>query len=237
MMYMKSLTLSCFFLIGLGIQAIAQHHPHDHSHDPSHCHSKPDSTKTANEYMHQSSTEALIRRFESPERDAYQKPEEVIQYLGKIKGRTIMDIGTGSGYFAGKLARKGARVIAADVNEEFLEHVEKRIAAEKLQNITTRKIPYESPGLTPAEVDMVLIVNTYHHIEHRSAYFRQVKQGLKPQGELVVIDYFKTELPVGPPVHHKIGLDEVVSELKQAGFRKFEVEINLLPYQYILKAR
>lgn len=204
------------------------HHGHHH---------KSDTTKTANDYMHQSDTEDLIKRFESPERDAYQQPEKVLEYLGDLKDKKIMDIGAGSGYFSMKLAEKGAQVIAADVSDEFQAVLKKRIEDNNLENIELRKIPYDSPNLTDNEVDMVLIVNTYHHIENRVDYFSKVKKGIKPDGELVVIDYFKKEIPVGPPTNHKIDLDTVKSELKKAGYSQLDVNVDLLQYQFIIRAK
>lgn len=200
-------------------------------------HHKSDSSKTANEFMHRSNTQDLIERFESPERDAYQKPEKVLEYLGELKDKKIMDIGAGSGYFSVKLAEKGAQVIAADVSDEFQNALKKRIEANNLENIELRKIPYDSPNLADQEVDMVLIVNTYHHIENRIDYFSKVKKGIKPDGELVIIDYFKKELPVGPPVNHKIDLDTVKSELEKAGYTQIDVNVDLLPYQFIIRAK
>lgn len=208
---------------------------HQNAHDGKH-HSHDD-TKTANEYMHRSSTEELIERFESPERDAYQKPEIVLEYLGDLKGKKIMDIGAGSGYFSMKLADKGAQVIAADVSDEFQTVLKKRIEENNLENIELRKIPYDSPNLADAEVDMVLIVNTYHHIENRSDYFAKVKKGIKPDGELVVIDYFNRELPVGPPVNHKVSLETVKKELAAAGYTQLDVNVDLLEYQFIIRAK
>lgn len=204
------------------------HHGHHH---------KSDSSKTANDYMHQSNTEDLIERFESKERDDYQKPEIVLEYLGDLKNKKIMDIGAGSGYFSLKLADQGAQVIAADVSDEFQEVIQKRIEDNKLENIELRKIPYDSPNLADNEVDMVLIVNTYHHIENRIDYFSKVKKGIKPEGELVVIDYFKKELPVGPPTNHKIDLETVKQELTKAGYTQLDVNVDLLPYQFIIRAK
>lgn len=200
-------------------------------------HHKKDDTKTANEYMHKSSVDELIERFESPERDAYQKPAVVLDYLGDLEGKKIMDIGAGSGYFSVKLAEKDAQVIAADVSDDFQKALKKRIEANNLENIELRKIPYDSPNLSAGEVDMVLIVNTYHHIENRSAYFAKVKEGIKSDGELVIIDFFKKELPVGPPVNHKVALETVKAELKEAGYTNLEVNTDLLPYQFIIKAK
>ena len=206
-------------------QEVHKHEPHDHNRHGS-----------ANEHMHKSSVGELIERFESPERDEYQKPDAVLDYLGDISAKTIMDIGAGSGYFSVKLAEMGANVIAADVEEGFLNYIEKRILENDLQNIELRKIPYDSPGLQNEEADMVFLVNTYHHIENRSDYFSKVKSGTKEDGELIIIDFFKTETPVGPPVDHKIAIDVIIAELKEAGYRNFDINVELLPYQFIIKA-
>ena len=208
----------------------AQHHVHHHG-------DKNDSAKqTSNEYMNQSTLDELVQRFESPERDAYQQPDKVLRYLGNLKGKKIIDIGAGSGYFSVKLANAGAIVIAADVSDEFQEYLKRRIEKEQLSNIELRKIPFDAPSLSTQEVDMAFMVNTYHHIEERVSYFKKVKAGIKIGGELIIVDFFKSEVPVGPPVDHKISIDEVVAELKAAGFINFSIEVNLLPFQYIIKA-
>ena len=130
-----------------------------------------------------------------------------------------------------------ADVLAADVSEEFQEVIQERIKENNFKNIELRKIPFDSPALEEGEVDMVLIVNTYHHIEDRARYFSKVKKGTRPDGELVLIDFFKAETPVGPPVGHKISIDQMISELKEAGYSDFEVNVGLLEYQYIVRAK
>ncbi len=194
---------------------------------------------SANEYMHRSSVEALIANFESPERDAYQQPEKVIDYLGEIQDLRIMDLGSGSGYFSFRLAKAGAQVIAADVNDEFQAYIREKITKNELDllGIELRKLPYDSPSLQVGEVDKVLVVNTYHHIENRIDYFKEVLTGLKPGGELVVIDYFKKKIPVGPPSGHKIARNVVIKELNSAGFMDLDVNTDLLKYQYIIRAK
>ncbi len=211
----------------------------DHVKENDHMHHEQSQSghRSANEYMHKSTVKDLIKRFESPERDAYQQPDKVLEYLGDIQGLTIMDIGAGSGYFSVKLAEKGANVIAADVDEEFQEYIRHRIEKNNLKNIETRKIPYDSPKLEEKEADMVLIVNTYHHIENRVDYFSKVKTGTKSDGKLVIIDFFKTDIPVGPPTNHKLSIDKVVDELKKAGYSTFNINVELLPYQYIIEAK
>jgi ubiquinone/menaquinone biosynthesis C-methylase UbiE len=224
----KQLILTAFSLSSF--MAFSQHEHHQGNE-------MQDSSMTVNEHMHQTSTEDLIKHFESPERDAYQQPEKVLDYLGELKNKRIMDIGGGSGYFSVKLANKGAKVIAADVSDEFQKALKLRIEEHNLKNIELRKIPYDSPNLADNEVDIALIVNTYHHIENRSEYFSKVKNGTKQNGELVIIDFFKTETPVGPPPDHKLSIDVVIAELKEAGYADFEVNVNLLPYQYIIRAK
>ena len=210
------------------------HEEHSEKHDRK---DASQSSNTSNDHMHKNSVDDLIKKFESPERDAYQQPEKVLYYLGDISDKKIMDIGAGSGYFSVKLADNGAQVIAADVSDEFQSTLQKRIEDSNLKNIELRKIPYDNPSLAIEEVDMVLIVNTYHHIENRSDYFEKVKEGTKKTGELVLIDFFKTEVPVGPPIGHKISIDQVVTELKEAGYSKFDINVDLLPYQYIIRAK
>ncbi|MEL6276996.1 MAG: methyltransferase domain-containing protein, partial [Bacteroidota bacterium] len=117
---------------------------------------------SANAYMHQSSIEELIQRFESPARGEHQRPEKVIEYLGEVEGKKIVDIGAGSGYFSVKLAEQGAQVIAADVNDGFQDFLKSRIQENDIINIELRKVPFDSPDLKDNEVDMALIVNTYH---------------------------------------------------------------------------
>jgi len=155
------------FIITLFIYLGCNHHKGSDTHQAEkngHHHNHEDGQSkhgSANEHMHQSSVEDLIKRFESPERDAYQQPQKVLENLGDLSGKTVMDIGAGSGYFSVKLAENGATVIAADVEDKFQEYLRNRIDKNNLKNIETRKIPYDAPGLSEEEVDMVLIVNTY----------------------------------------------------------------------------
>lgn len=198
-----------------------------------------DDHNAANEHMHSTDFETLVKNFESKERDAYQEPDKVLRYLGDLKGKTIIDIGAGTGYFSFRFVEKGANVIAADVNDQFQEYIEEKRDSLKIspEKLKLRMVKYDDPLLEENEVDMVVIVNTYHHIEDRVDYFSRLKRGIKPGGELVVIDFVKKEIPMGPPVKMKMSPEEVSSELAQAGFASFDVNDSLLKYQYILRAK
>ncbi|WCL81446.1 methyltransferase domain-containing protein [Saprospira sp. CCB-QB6] len=187
--------------------------------------------------MHKASIEELVQIYESKERDEYQQPSKVLAYMGELSGKKIMDIGAGSGYFSVKFAAAGAQVIAADVDTGFQNYLHKRIVQDKIENIELRLLPYNSPKISAQEVDWVFISNTYQHIEDRVAYFKAVKRGLKEGGQLLIIDFFKKELPIGPAMDHKIKKEQVLEELKAAGFVNFELKEELLPYQYVIKAK
>ena len=181
-------------------------HPHKTDHNK------------ANIHMNKAPFESLIERFEDPSRESWQKPAEVIAMLGDINGKTIMDIGAGTGYFSFRMADQGARVIAADVDERFLEYMETKKQETANELVITRKVPYDNPKLETHEADVVVIIDTYHHIENRVNYFGKVLKGLKPGGKLMVVDFKKEKTPHGPPMHHRLASDVVISELKEAGF-------------------
>ncbi|WP_299246301.1 methyltransferase domain-containing protein [uncultured Aquimarina sp.] len=193
----------------------------------------------ANEHMHKTPVAELIKNFDDESRDEWQKPDAVIAHLGDLKDKQIMDIGAGSGYFSFKFADAGAFVIAADVNDEFQEHIKNKRASLKIpeQRLETRKIPFDSPGLSNNEVDIAIIVNTYHHIENRISYFNTLKKGLKKDGKLVVVDYKKDKNISGPPFNTRMSAKRVIEELKKAGYTMIELEESLLPKQYIITAK
>jgi len=189
--------------------------------------------------MHSKQTfEELVANFSNPERDTWQKPDAVIASLGDIAGKTIADIGAGSGYFTFKLANKGAKVIAVDIDKRFIDYLNKRVAAmnPKFKDlISTRYAEASDPYLKANEVDIILIVNTYHHIEDRVAYMQGLQKTLRPNGEIVIIDY-KYDTSAGPPRKYKLAAEKVATELKEAGYTTINIDYKLLEHQYVIKA-
>jgi ubiquinone/menaquinone biosynthesis C-methylase UbiE len=192
----------------------------------------------ANQFMHQADFEKLVARFEDPARAAWQKPEKTIASLGPLDGKTVADIGTGTGYFAFPIARKAAKVIAIDIDQRFLDYIEQKKQRQKVGgNIKTRLTAPDSPGLKTREADMVIIVDTYHHIDERVEYLKKLKKCLRKDGVLVIIDFKKVETSPGPPVELRLAEEQVESELKSAGFTLVSEDRNMLPYQYVIRAR
>jgi ubiquinone/menaquinone biosynthesis C-methylase UbiE len=178
---------------------------------------------------------AYIAALEDPKRDAYQKPHEVMEALGVREGEIIADIGAGSGYFTLRLARhvgSTGRVYAVDVSPDMIRHLHGRVRDMGVLNVSPILAPPDDP-LLPQAVNRFLIVNVWHHIENQTGYLNLMKKQLKPGGQVVMIDFHKRELPVGPPVDMKISRDELLKQMQSAGFR-LEKEHTFLPYQYFL---
>lgn len=171
--------------------------------------------------------------FDDPARDAWQKPHEVIQTLAPAPEVRVADLGAGTGYFAARLANmlpKG-RVYAVDIEPDMVRYLAARAKREGLPNLIAVQGKPDDPGL-PEKVDLVLLVDVYHHIEDRSRYFRQLAGSLRPGGRVSIID-FKPDSPQGPPRAARVAPGSVKTEMKAAGYA-LAAEHRFLPYQYFL---
>jgi predicted methyltransferase len=183
-----------------------------------------------------SGAEKWSQIFDDPKRDAWQKPHEVIQALALAPDAVVADIGAGTGYFATRLANmlpKG-RVYAVDTEPEMVKHLAERAKREGLKNLTALGGKPDDPKL-PQKADLALLVDVYHHIDQREAYFRMLAASLKPGGRLAIID-FRMDAPDGPPKAARIAPDRVKAELKRAGYELVQ-EHAFLPNQYFLVFR
>ena len=171
--------------------------------------------------------------FDDPARDAWQKPHEVLQALKVAPDAVVADIGAGTGYFAVRLAHmtpKG-RVYAVDIEPDMVKYLGERAQKSGLKNLTPVLGTPADPRL-PETVDLVLMVDVYHHIDQREAYFRKLAGQLKPGGRIAIID-FTRESPVGPPPASRLAASEVMAEMKRAGY-VLTKEHGILPNQYFL---
>ena len=185
--------------------------------------------------LHQNS-KAYIAMLEDPQRDAYQKPHEVIMALGLKDGETVADIGAGSGYFALRLAHHvgdTGRVYAVDINPDMIIHMNRRIRDMRLMTIETILSVPDDPLLMDASIDRFFICDTWHHIENQTAYLALMKKMLKPGGQVIMIDYQKKAMPFGPPFEMRIAREDLVRQMEANGFTLTK-EFTFLPYQYFL---
>lgn len=174
------------------------------------------------------------RVFDDPERDAWQKPEDVLDWLALRPSDIVADLGSGTGYFTTRLARRvpEGKVFAIDIEPEMIEHVRERAKRDRVSNVEAILGTENDPKL-PDGVHLVLVVDTYHHIVDRTRYFEQVKRHLANDGRVVLVDFRMGKLPVGPPDEHKISPEKATKELTSAGYRACG-SFDGLPHQYVL---
>jgi ubiquinone/menaquinone biosynthesis C-methylase UbiE len=185
--------------------------------------------------LHRDST-AYIGILEDPQRDVYQKPHEVLTALAIKPGEVIADVGAGSGYFTFRLGHhvgdKG-KIYAVDVSPDMILHLNRRIRELKATNVSSILADPDDPLLPEMSVNRFFFANSWHHIENQTKYLSLIKKILKPGGEVIMIDFHKKELPVGPPMQMKIARDDLVNQMEKNSFR-ITKEHTFLPYQYFL---
>jgi ubiquinone/menaquinone biosynthesis C-methylase UbiE len=175
---------------------------------------------------------------EQPGRDEWQQPEKVVATLGLQAGQSVADVGCGAGYFVPYLARavgRSGRIYAIDIQPEMLALVEQKIARLSLQNVETVLSKETDTQLPEGSVDLALLVDVYAELGAPRALLANLREVLKPEGRLVVID-FKPEraaIAVGPPLSHRLPPRRVIAEVETGGFRLVEQHA-FLPYQYFL---
>jgi predicted methyltransferase len=194
----------------------------------------PAAAQTPHTHQHRfSDADKWSKVFDDPERDAWQKPHEVIQALALKPDAIVADIGAGTGYFAVRFAHmvpKG-RVYGVDTEAAMVKHLSERAKKAGLGNLKAVSGAANDPRL-PEKADLVVLVDVYHHVEDRERYFRDLQKSLKPGGRVAVID-FRMDSPVGPPKRARVAPDAVKGEMKSAGYVLAQ-EHAFLPNQYFL---
>src|SRR5712692_6798583 len=137
--------------------------------------------------------EDRIKSGERPERESWQKPDEIVQALALKNGDVVADIGAGTGYFTRRLAKAVApdgKVYAVDVAADVLGYLEEQVNKEGLRNIVTVVSREDDPMLPKNAVDLAFFCDTTHHIANRIDFYRRMGPGLKEHGRLAIVDYF-----------------------------------------------
>jgi ubiquinone/menaquinone biosynthesis C-methylase UbiE len=174
--------------------------------------------------------------FDDPKRDEWQKPAELVRALRLAPGMRVADLGAGTGYFSRYLSEAvGQRgtVFAVDPEPNLVVHLRERAEQEHTANVVPILASLDNPRLPANGVEVVLIVDTLHHIDDRVNYLRRLKHFLTTTGRIAIVDFKKEPLPVGPPPEHKLARELVLEELAAAGYR-LVAEPAVLPYQYFL---
>jgi len=174
---------------------------------------------------------------EPPDRDVWQRPEEIMDALQIAEGSVVADLGAGSGWFTIRLARRvlpTGKVFAEDIQQPMVSAMNLRIKREGLEKIVTTVLGTPSdPRLPPNALDAVLIVDAYHEMEDPVVLLRNVGASLKPGGRLGIVNFTKEGFGPGPPMEERVDPERVIRDAEAAGLR-LNSRPEILPYQYLL---
>jgi predicted methyltransferase len=172
---------------------------------------------------------------DAPDRDLWQRPDQIMDAMGIADGSVVADIGAGSGWFTIRLARRvgpQGLVFAEDVQKEMIVAITRRAGREALTNVRPVLGLKNDPRL-PQPVDAVLIVDAYHEVENRVAMLSSLARSLKPNGRIGVVDFKLDGTGPGPSPDERVSPDVVVRDAAEAGLRLIRQE-PFLQYQYFL---
>ena len=169
------------------------------------------------------------------EREEFEQPEKVIDALKLQKGMFVADIGAGVGYFSLRMAKRiGPRgnVLAVDIQPEMLKLLSKNLAQEGLTNVEPILGTETDPHLPQAMIDLALLVDVYHECRYPEEMIAQIRNSLKQDGRLVLIEYRGEDPNVPIKPEHKMTVKQVLAEIEPMGFQLKE-RLEFLPWQHI----
>ncbi|MGE3510043.1 MAG: class I SAM-dependent methyltransferase [Vicinamibacterales bacterium] len=178
---------------------------------------------------------------EGPDRETWQKPDQIMDALGIADGAVVADLGAGSGWFTMRLARRvgpNGLVYAQDIQEEMIEFIRRRVTRENLTNVRPILGTATDPRL-PHGLDTILIVNSYNEMDDPSrpevilALLRNLAAALKPQGRIGVVDFTPGNGGPGPAAQERVPPATVIARASAVGLRLLKREL-VPPYQYLL---
>jgi ubiquinone/menaquinone biosynthesis C-methylase UbiE len=171
-----------------------------------------------------------------PERESEEAPDQALDALGLRAGMTVADVGAGTGYMSLRMARRvgpTGKVYANDLQPEMLQKLRAKSQREKLTNVETVQGTESDPKLPPNAIDLVLLVDVYHEFSEPQAMLDRIRESLKPDGRLVLLEYRKEDPSVPIRIEHKMSVAEVKTEVEAEGYKLDQV-IEKLPRQHII---
>jgi ubiquinone/menaquinone biosynthesis C-methylase UbiE len=175
-----------------------------------------------------------------PARDQNMKPGQLMNEMGLKPGMTVADVGTGVGYMLPFLSRRvGAdgRVLAEDIEDDFLAMARQTADNQKLTNVTFIKGETADPKLPEGAVDIILVVDAYHHFDYPEKMLASIHKSLKPEGRLVIVEYYKraSAMPNGRALTHiRLDMPDVIKEIEANHFHLIEEKERIKNVQYML---
>jgi ubiquinone/menaquinone biosynthesis C-methylase UbiE len=170
-------------------------------------------------------------------RDSQEMPDTLLDNLNLRSGWTIADVGAGTGYFTWRLAQRvgpSGKVIAVEIRPEMLDLTAQEAKDHHLLNVEPVLGTKSDPRLAAGSVDLAFVANSYHEFSEPRAMMTAIRQALKPQGRLVVIEYAKEDEDDDPTAGVvTMSARQLRSEIESFGF-KLERLLDLLPSQHVM---
>lgn len=173
------------------------------------------------------------------EREEEEQPDRALELIGIKPGMIIADVGAGSGYMSVRLARRvgqGGKVYANDLQATMLKLLQNNVRREKLTNIELVQGTATDTRLPAGAIDLALLVDVYHEFWYPQEMLRSIRRSLKPNGQLVLLEYRKEDPGLQILPDHKMSVAEVRTEVEAEGFT-FDRLIPQLPRQHIIVFR
>jgi SAM-dependent methyltransferase len=172
---------------------------------------------------------------ERPEREGEERPEKAIAALHVVPGMNVGEIGAGTGYYALRLAKRiqpGGTYYANDIQPGMLARLQANAAAQKVANLKTILGTQADAALPARSLDYVLMVDVYHELSEPQAMLQSIAKALKPDGQLVLLEFRKEDPNVPIRAEHKMSTKEVVAELSAEHYA-LDHRVETLPWQHI----
>jgi ubiquinone/menaquinone biosynthesis C-methylase UbiE len=176
---------------------------------------------------------------ERSERESEENPSRAVKLLDLKPGMTVCDLGTGTGYYAVRMARlvgDTGKVYAVDIQPRMLELLRKRLDSAGIRNVEPVLGAEAETNLPENSQDLIILVDVYHEFAKPQAMVRSIRRALKETGRLVLLEFRKEDPDVPIRLEHKMSLKEVQMEFEPEGFR-IEKVIDKLPWQHMIFLR
>lgn len=170
------------------------------------------------------------------EREQEEEPDKALAALKIPQGAVVADIGAGVGYFTWRLADvvgPTGKVYANDIQPEMIRMLKKNMQERGMSNVEPVLGKIDDPMLPKKSVDLALLVDVYHEFSEPQKMLDRIRESLKPDGRLVLLEYRKEDPKVPIRPEHKMAVAEVKAEVEPEGYKLADV-LEILPRQHIL---
>jgi ubiquinone/menaquinone biosynthesis C-methylase UbiE len=190
-------------------------------------------------YKTKEGREGVARTLSAPDRDARQKPKELVEAMSLTPGMTVIDLGTGVGYmlpYLSKAVGPEGKVIAEDIQSDFLDKAKTKAEQENLSNVTFILGGVDDPKLPENSADAILVLDVYHHFDYPDKMLAHLAKALHKDGRLVIVDFYKRAdaMPGGRALEHiRLDQDDAIREVEANGFRLLSKHEHIPKSQYM----